>query len=297
MLPDNPLRKAIKNPRAIPTFLRYNARNNIKQIVTTAVGTNIFDKDWDICIVLDACRADLADEVFPKSEIDASPGRIWSVAPQSHQWLSRTFTPRHSTIISDRAYITGNTFSNDVDYLQNLAKLDPVWEYAWDQDIGTIPPRPITDQAIRAHRSNKYDRIVVHYMQPHFPALTGGFGSRINPDNSNWESSVWEELEAGNLAREEVWDVYEQNLKEVLQEVRLLLENVEGMVVITADHGNCFGEFGEWGHLRNSINPYVLRVPWYTTQARDQQTHSPKKYDKSHIKSDRESKLRALGYL
>ena len=51
-----------------------------------------------------------------------------------------------------------------------------VWRDAWDYDRGTVLPRAVTDAAIRAGRNQDLDRLVVHYMQPHFPCIAGHDG-------------------------------------------------------------------------------------------------------------------------
>jgi len=51
------------------------------------------------------------------------------------------------------------------------AVLDEVWTYAWDNELNTIPARPITDRAISTWRQEDVNKMIVHYMQPHVPFI------------------------------------------------------------------------------------------------------------------------------
>ncbi|MGM0389103.1 MAG: hypothetical protein ACQEP0_11440, partial [Natrinema limicola] len=161
----------------------------------------VFEREWDVLVLLDACRVDLMAEVATEydwlpSPADVEAGAIDSVAGSSEEWMRRTFTPAHAATLERTAYVTGNPFSAAVlGDEQPLGLLDEVWRYAWDDDAGTIRPEPITDRAIRVCRSGEFDRVIVHYMQPHVPFLErpdlhagyrpahwGSPGSVVDPD-------------------------------------------------------------------------------------------------------------------
>ena len=55
---------------------------------------------------------------------------------------------------------------------------------------------------------------------------------------------------------------YKNNLKIVLKNVNNLVDSLEGKIVITSDHGEAFGEEGEYLHPYNSNNPVLREVPW-----------------------------------
>lgn len=93
-------------------------------------------------------------------------------------------------------------------------------------------------------------------MQPHHPFISSpdlDKGSFIAEDDKYLEQqsrTVWEQLEAGELEEDEVLTEYRNNLRIVLEDVQILLENVDSeTAVITSDHGNAIGE---WGDLRPS---------------------------------------------
>jgi hypothetical protein len=163
-----------------------------------------------------------------------------------------------------------------------LGTLDEVWRYAWDDDLGTIRSRPLTYRAIAHAREADPDRLVVHYMQPHFPSIPepvaadgialGEFGDE--------PIQVWEDLRFGRREVETAWAHYRENLRYVLDEVALLLDNVDAdRVAITADHGNAFGEWHLYGHAEGVALPCLREVPWYLTEAADRRTHEPREYE------------------
>lgn len=137
-------------------------------------------------------------------------------------------------------------------------------------------------------------------MQPHFPSFPDPLGSAINLETfgREWEA-VWNELEQGHITKSEIWNSYKSNLRYVLDSVEILLQNIEAdSVVLSADHGNAFGELGLYGHPINKPAPVLRRVPWVQVEAEDSQTYFPD-YDTEtqNQAADVSKRLRDLGYL
>lgn len=262
-------------------------------------GTNVFDHDWDLLILLDACRVDLAEEIAPEYSCLDTPDTLTSVGSSSLEWLRRTFTAEYADEMQHTAYITGNPFSYRVLDHDDLQVFDEVWRYAWDDERGTIPARPLTDRTIKTARSQDPNRLIVHYMQPHLPSvpkpLSEGMNRETLGQGAGWESP-WKRLRRGELEFETVWEAYRANLEYVLEDVQLLLENVDAeRAVISADHGNAAGEYGIYGHPRVPLS-VVRTVPWYVTSGKDEHTHDPD-LECNNQEGDIEDKLAALGYL
>lgn len=289
--------------RAIPPYLRssYAAKRQALQRARyerSHDAYSIYEESWDLLVVLDACRYDLLPEVRDEYGFLSNELQRYSPASSSREWLEANFDSQYSEMIAETAYVTGNPFTREVLNESKFAMLDEVWQYAWDTSRGTVPPRPLTDRAIRVCRSRSPRRCIVHYMQPHFPALSNpGLGGKIDRERNVWINSVWEQLEEDELDRSTVWEAYRQNLREVLDEVSLLLENVDAeRVVITADHGNGFGEDGIYGHPADAVHDVVREVPWVRTSASNSSNHEPAEYNTSTSNTVRE-KLSALGYV
>ena len=245
-------------------------------------GDPVYDREWDILVVLDACRPDALETVAGGEEgvgFIEEVDRIRSVGSCSSEWLENTFDPvARKDVVAETAMVTGNTWTDRYLDAGAFDRLDAVWKYAWDDDLGTVPAEAITDRAIATARDGDHDRLVVHYMQPHHPFVTSPLSADSGMARTSEKSSArspWVLLRRGDVDLGEVWDSYLDNVEYVLESVATLLENVDGRVAITADHGNLFGEWGLYGHPMHTPVPTLLSVPWCETTARDRGTHRP----------------------
>lgn len=276
------------------------------------LGTNVFARDWDLLVVLDACRVNAmraaADDYPFLGEVES----VWSVGSTSIEWLALTFREQYRAAIEQTAYVTGNgqfdrvfrerrtpphiaaapfgpSFERyGVVEPEAFAHLDPVYEYAFDDDLGVVPPRPMTDRAIATDREHGPDRMIVHYLQPHAPYI----GVEDPPENA------LAALSHGDLDRETVRELHEATLRYVLEDVALLLENVDAeRVAITADHGEGFGEWTFYSHNIGCPHPAVRKVPWVETTATDERTHEPSHEQPGRVDADTADQLKRLGYV
>jgi hypothetical protein len=263
-------------------------------------GTPIYDRDWDLLIVVDACRLDLMREVAPDYDYIDHVGAFRSLDSMTLRWMQKNFVPAYADEMAKTAYVCGNPFSKEALDADDFFALDEVWEYVWE-DPGTVPPRAITDRTITAAREQDPDRLVAHYMQPHCPFtprpdLTQG--KRLDKFGSQEWDDVWQKLRAGKLTRDEVWTGYRENLELALDDIDLLLENVDAEnVVITSDHGNALGEWLVYGHPPEMPLDCLRVVPWIETTAVDRATHEPATERQTDGETDREEQLAALGYV
>ena len=254
-------------------------------------GRPIWDDDWDICLVLDACRWDLVPEVDNDRLTDEWE---YSVASSSGEWIPKTFEDRDTT---DTAYVTANPYSEEHLDANDFFLLDEVWEYGFDTEMRTIPADVVTDQAILAWEDGP-EQLIVHYMQPHHPFVPNPMDEglpRREFGSQPWDN-VWHKLRKGEVDRNEVWDSYVANLEYVLEHVETLLENTDGEVLITADHGNLLGEWGMYAHPDWVPLPSLKRVPWIKTEASDTGDYEPTDHSVTTESVGRDEKLEALGY-
>jgi hypothetical protein len=247
--------------------------------------------------------------------------------------MAQTFDRDHADQIARTAYVTANPYSDgvfhrgvyppsyrqppatwpawDVVSADDFGFLDEVWRYGTDDYVKVTTPRVATDRAIRAGRSDDYDRLLVHYMQPHIPYFGGATetqpipGERLRTDGAtltSLDTQPFDALRRGTADRADVWERYLDNLRLVLDSVGFLLENVDAdRVVITADHGEGFGEYGVYEHPVGCPAPTVKRVPWVVTTATDSGDHDPDSHRESttdaHVESDVADRLADLGYV
>lgn len=271
-------------------------------------GESVWNREWDVLILLDACRPDVIEEFSNEYEFipDTSP-TLYSRASWSREWLKETFNDEHREETARTAYVTGNVFTRDCGSDGILPKsgfggLDEVWRDGWDPDHGTVPPETVTERAVDTWRDRPgaVDSMVVHYMQPHVPYRSLDIEGHPDPSMCREEMrrTVWDLLQAGLLSRDEALEAYRDNLRWALDHVETLLDNVEApRVAISADHAELFGEFGLFSHPNVPL-PTLRRVPWIETSATDHETLSPA-VDREGADPDpdaMERRLKALGY-
>lgn len=277
--------------RTAHSLLRYQNR-----------GTPIFEPDWDLFIVLDACRLDAMNEVADEYSFIDSVGSFTSLGSHSKEWMRRNFVDRSPESMANTAHVTGNPFSEHLLTSDDWIALEEVWKSHWDRAAGTIHPQPITDRAISVARERSPSKMIVHYMQPHAPFVGLENSGRQQPeswDGLHLEKTAWDRVRDGDCDLETAWNAYLDNLRYVLDSVELLLENVDAdRVVISADHGECIGEYGIYGHPdRIALDP-LREVPWVRTSATDTGSYTPgtRAGDATTDSVSREEKLEALGY-
>lgn len=295
------------------------------------LGTNVFDREWDLLVVLDTCRTDALRAVAGEYDFIDDVSAYWSVGGDTWEWLANTFDRRHVDTIRNTAYVTSNPNAKTVlehrfernhadrpierakvkrlkrwgSYatvpVEEFGRYTSLFERGVEQGHGAYPsPRSVTDHGILAARSGEFDRIVLHYMPPHYPYIArrrdGSDESRRpngEPERPGGETTTGIELLAE--PRAVTWDAYLDNLRWGLTEVELLLRNVDReRVAITADHGESFTSYLP-PHYGGSINPRVRKVPWVETSATDSGTYEP---DTAVGNADHspEEILTALGY-
>jgi hypothetical protein len=281
-------------------------------------GTNVYSRNWDLLLILDACRVDALEVVA--DEYDFLPNSIHSVVSVgqgSPHWMANTFTDQYRDEQRQTAYISANPYTRmtlgpphdgrhseigGLNILHEFADFIPVWEIGWEPDQGTVPAPEVTDQLVNYGRHNDISRVIAHYMQPHFPSVPDPLGAKLDLDNEGrWQNSVWGRLEQGEIEVERAWDSYLENLRYVLDDIKKVLQNYDAeKVVITADHGNAFGENNDWGHGAYH-NKTVRRVPWVEVAADDEKSHMPNNLNEQKTPNKEQisvqDKLESLGYL
>lgn len=257
----------------------------------------IWAGDWDVCLVLDATRWDLWREVvgvhnamvktyeeWPGSPALASNSEVaWSVGSASPEWISNTFGEYYSAYWRRAGYVTANPFSakdgTSCEYCDDrvypladrgLGYLDEVWRDQWHVDeLETVRPDVMTSRGLYAYaRMDELglDRLVVHYMQPHVPfkkrpEWTDGWDLEDFGTAGSGKDD-WHKVRDGELPEDEFWNAYAANLEWVLREIRPWFERTDARILVTSDHGNAMGEWGQWSHPPGSANPALRRVPW-----------------------------------
>jgi len=290
------LRELNRVYHSAPMDERFNAR-----------GIDVFSKDWDTLVVLDGCRYDTFESH------NTLPGELSSVRSRgahTSEFLRGNFDGR---TLYDTVYTTASPQLErrkdnvDVDFhaVENIWNTD--W---WDEDAGTVRPAAMTEAAVEAHETYPEKRHVVHYMQPHYPFIGSHITDQTRKYNEQPDSGldIWNQKMRGELdaSSEAIREAYRRNLDLVLASVETLFSAIDGKVVVTADHGNLFGErvsplpVQEWGHPPRLYVPALVTVPWLThtiDTRRAIESEAPESVDEDVERETVEAQLESLGYL
>lgn len=265
--PTEKAKTAFRNPRLVCRELNRVAHRVVPRWNHRVRGDDFVDADWDNLLVLDACRYDLfADENTIEGDLQQRRSRASSTVG----FLRTNVSGKDLT---DTVYVTANgQVHNHADELDvNFHDVLPLYAEEWDDDLGTVPPDAVTDRAIEAGEEYPNKRLLVHYVQPHFPFI----GADTTEDKhrikeNEYDRPFWRRVFDGNssLTREEIWAAYKDTLRMALPHAERAVESLSGRTVVTSDHGNMFGERGypipirEWGHPDGLYYPQLVEVPW-----------------------------------
>jgi len=267
-------------------------------------GADIFDEDWDTLCILDACRYD----TFERH--NTLPGDLsWreSQGSNTREFLQGNFAGKE---LLDTVYVTANPqfYKHREELETTFHTVVNIWqEDGWHDELGTVLPETTTEYARQAAEQYPNKRLIVHYLQPHYPFINAETaydkGQLKNPDDmtSFWRKMRMNELD---LPREQLWEEYVENFKLVLPHLRDLLESLEGRSVVTSDHGNMFGErcgpipIRGWGHPIGIYTDQLVKVPWLVSETGSRRRISADPVDERQVVEDDvvAERLQQLGY-
>lgn len=261
------VRAGLSNPKLVPMKLLevYNHRLRARPYAY------VMERDWDVLVVLDGCRYDLFEEV---NDLDGRLSPAISPASCTREWLRRNFAGTYP----DTVYVSANPQTRIHGIEDRFFESVRAWEDCWSEDLGTAVPDAVADRAIEVGESHRDKRVIVHFVQPHYP-FVGEAGRRIDhrgfheraragePVRDADGATVWDRLADGDVDRETVWTAYRENLALTLPHVGRIVESLVGKTVVTSDHGNALGEWGTYGHPCGRYQPALVRVPWLELHA------------------------------
>jgi hypothetical protein len=282
------------------------AENTYKKILhfiegISVSGENIFSREWDVCILIDACRYDIFSSIADNYDYIRAHESFISADSMTPRWMERTFISGVENELKRTAYVCGYPFGDEWINHSLLGHYEPVYEYAWDDEVGTVHPEPVTDAALRCWRNYNFDRLLIHYMQPHVPFVHWEKRTTLKRGNFSWEQpgreDTWHRLKKGEVTLNEVKNGYCQNLEYALDELITLVENIDSdQAVLTSDHGNGYGEHGIYGHPMHMPFQPLREVPWATIETKNTGEYEPAPKPAAKNQQERNQQLRALGY-
>ncbi|MFC4448289.1 hypothetical protein [Halorussus aquaticus] len=304
------LRRILRNPRVVLGELGWQAMK-INRKLSEKDGVRITDRDWDTLVLLDGCRLDTFEKC---SRLDGDLSAVQSLGSHSTEFIERNFSDGQ---YHDTVYVSANPHVESLKGSGIFHDIVDVFDWGWDEELRTVPPETMAEATVDAAEQYPHKRIISHFMQPHTPfigetgrrithaGLTGGNREQSMGDSS--ELSLWMRLRY-RLSSEDfetIREAYEENLELALPHVQRIQDAVGGKVVVSADHGNMFGERMRpipakmWGHPPGLTHPSLVRVPWLTMpheSRRETRADPPREAAAAMEDSQMNERLRALGY-
>ncbi|MXR19074.1 hypothetical protein [Halobacterium bonnevillei] len=232
----------------------------------------VVERDWDNLILLDACRYDLFEET---STLPGTLEKYYSLASTTGRFVDRTFTDEYPDIVM----ITATPKYTEWERSDRFFDVVQVWKTDWNEELRTVHPADMTEAVREAVERYPNKRIFAHYIPPHAPFI-GETGEELeyevvfskDEDIISADThlpNLWEAVKMDEMDAERVWEAYKENLEIALPHVESLLHELQGKTVVTADHGNAFGEMGVYGHPPERHIPELVKVPWLEYQNGD----------------------------
>lgn len=268
-------------------------------------GIDLFGEDWDNLLILDACRYDMfAEQSTLSGRLESRRSR----GSSTREFLKANVAGKE---LHDTVYVTANPqFYRLRDWLDaSFHAVDHVWKTdGWDEAHRTVLPETTTAHALSAAESYPNKRLLVHYIQPHYPFIVEG-DQPFDDDQAFLKPGTagsWAQLMTGDLdaSADDIWPAYRANLDRTLPHVEQLLDGLDGKSVVTADHGNMVGERAsplpicEWGHPHGIYTDELVNVPWHVVdgERRTIETESPVEHRNDTADDVVAERLADLGY-
>jgi hypothetical protein len=257
---------------------------------------DLFDRlasvEWDVVILLDACRYDTLRAVAG----DAVVGRARSPASATPGFLDRV---EAAGVFDGAIYVSGNPQTDDRRLGRNVEHV-PVYEDGWDDAMATVRPGTVYD-AVRS-RLDEGRPVVAHTMQPHYPHIArigdhtipvpNGLHPRSSPVDIPGDQKLQALLSGGDVALADARQSYRAATRFAWTEASAFAADLAAdgrRVVVTADHGELFGEYGLVEHPVGVRADALAAVPWVVFEPGGEEADS--------VPGDTADRLAALGYV
>ncbi len=232
--------------------------------------TLITERKWDHLILLDACRYDMFCSVLGKSV-----PHIYSAGTWTRAWTKANLVNNSKlqdvTLITASGYTTPQYFETQ-GWKFPFAECVNVFLDDWDNYLNSVRPEKVVMRCLAVLKDST--RTLTHFLQPHTPWIPyidahPVLEESLEPKTFSKQQRLQMEFPTQwDLVRKREFPIptakiaYEDNLRYVLQSVWKLVQELDGVVVITSDHGNLFGEYGLFGHPPRVYVPELTKVPW-----------------------------------
>jgi len=295
------IKQAIDDPRQIILEVSRLYYQRLRTQSYNPGGVDIFAEDWDNLVLLDACRYDMFEE---RNTLRGRLETRESRGSSTPEFLKGNVAGRELT---DVVYITANPqlHRNRDIFDAQFHYIDNVWSSSgWDDEFRTVRPEVVTDAAKRAAERFLHKRLLVHYMQPHYPFI-GEIGRQLVPGQN---LNLWNEVAEQNISISDsrLWDAFKEYLDISLPSVGELMDSIDGRTVVSSDHGQLMGErlfpipIRHYGHPLGVHMAELIKVPWLVNDGPRREITPDPPVERADSSVDRDTvteRLESLGYV
>ncbi|OKY77392.1 MAG: Arylsulfatase A family enzyme [Candidatus Methanohalarchaeum thermophilum] len=171
------------------------------------------------------------------------------------EWVIRNFKGAFG---KDIVYVCGNPVVNHK--LRNRLNqptlfyhIENVWDYGWNKELGMVDPEAMIEKTQELKKQYPKKKFIIHFLQPHHPYLFEDNEKEVSPLTIS-----------SSKDKEIAKKAYKKTSKLVLDKLQKLTDEFNNeKTIITADHGECFGEYKIYGHPFGVYTPKLVEVPWF----------------------------------
>jgi hypothetical protein len=249
-------------------------------------------------------------------ELDAA----WSKGGETGEFIENNFTDKY---YEDIVYVSATP--RHAEYLSDkVFEYIPVWESEWDDETGMVPAEKMHDYCVQALEDHPDKRIIFHFIQPHLSIYSSSELSVESDKNLGSDKTVlrkfiegkisktfpgespWRLYQEGQVDKQDLWGLQRAKLEEFFEQVDRILPFLSGEIVITSDHGNCYGEklhpllpWRIYEHPKRMNHTSLRKIPWFRLENTEKTKEiSASNSNKSDANSDiAKERLRDLGYI
>lgn len=287
------VRDALKNPHLIFRELNRLYYSRLWTCEYNPAGVDIFDRDWDTLVILDACRYDTFAE---RASLSGDLSKVTSRGAATPEFVKANFAGRN---LHDTVYVSRNTW-----FLKLRDELNADLHAFYHPEGRSV--EPTTENALTAAEKHPNKRLIVHYLPPHHP-FVGPTADEHFPEYDDQSTDLFARIQRGDIdvSDDLLRQAYAENLDRVLPEVERLLDELDGKTVITADHGELLGDVtapvpvADYGHHIGLYVDELVKVPWLEVNSdsrREVVSDPPVGADDGLENEAVDERLRDLGY-
>ena len=216
--------------------------------------TLLYKKDWDILIILDACRFDSFSKVVKQTNIKGELIPVDCHVVMTQKWYERNWNTYNDNIV----LITSHPYPYEREYYKKF--------YEFYNFFSAKEKWKTTEACLKKLveiQDNK--KFLVHLVPPHLPFL-GKKGIKFMAKLGiplTGRPTMYRHVNkwASKNGFEELKKYYEENILYALKIIEKYLHKIKGKVVISGDHGELIGEKGVYYHHHKHNK--IFTVPWF----------------------------------